>query len=99
VVINEGDVAGLSTDLIATEKTVHKNQANGYAGLNGSGLVPASLLGTGTANASTFLRGDGTFATPAGGGGGETVTVSAPGDAPPVSPQQFDRWIRIEQVG
>jgi len=46
----------------------NKGVANGYASLDGSALVPTSQLGTGTANSSTFLRGDGTWA--AGGGGG-----------------------------
>lgn len=47
-----------------------KNIANGYAGLDASSLVPRARLGTGTADATTFLRGDGTWDVPAGGGGG-----------------------------
>ncbi len=35
-----------------------------------SGTVPTARLGTGTANNSVFLRGDNTWATPAGGGSG-----------------------------
>ena len=46
----------------------NKGVAGGYPSLDGSALVPTSQLGTGTANSTTFLRGDGTWA--AGGGGG-----------------------------
>lgn len=47
------------------------------------GLVPASPGG------STYLRADGTWATPAGGGGGASVTI---GDTPPASPTVGSIW-------
>lgn len=43
-----------------------------------SGIFPASRLGT-NPTSTTFLRGDGTFATPAGGGTGGTGTVTSVG--------------------
>jgi hypothetical protein len=42
--------------------TSEKYQANGYAGLNSSTLVPTAYLGTGTASSANYLRGDSTWA-------------------------------------
>ena len=46
---------------------------------NLAGTVPTSNLGSGTASSSTFLRGDQTWATPAGGGLANPLVLSAPG--------------------
>jgi hypothetical protein len=50
--------------------TAQVGAANGVASLNNSGIVPPTQLGTGTSSSSNYLRGDGTWAIPSGGGGG-----------------------------
>lgn len=73
-----GNVTGLDAALTAKQETSAKGQANGYASLGAGATVPVAQLGTGTASASTFLRGDQSWATPAGGGGGPvTVRLTA----------------------
>ncbi len=44
-----------------------------------SGVLPTANLGSGTASSTTYLRGDQTWATPAGGGGGVASGTSLPG--------------------
>jgi hypothetical protein len=67
------------------QKESEKGAASGYAGLGANSLVPAAQLGTGTPSATTFLRGDQTYATPAGGGGSaDIVQVEVDFGATPV---------------
>jgi hypothetical protein len=58
------------------ERIANKDQLSGYAGLDasGNGHVGLDHLGDGSANASTFLRGDQTWALPPG-AGAVVVTV------------------------
>ena len=58
-----GEVTGATTLTIANNAVVADKIAN-------DAVTNAKIAGTGTRDATTFYRGDGTFATPAGGGGG-----------------------------
>lgn len=44
--------------------------------IDNSVVTPAKISASGTANSSTFLRGDGQWATPAGGGGGDLLAAN-----------------------
>lgn len=58
------------------ERQANKGAASGYAGLGATSLVPTAQLGTGTASSSTYLRGDQTWQTPAGGSSYRTLVVN-----------------------
>lgn len=65
---------------VTHETQPNKGVANGYAGLGANVLVPPSQLGTGTADATTFLRGDQQYAVPSGGGTVTSVALALPAE-------------------
>lgn len=54
---------GNDSRITGAEQTTNKGVANGYASLNSSTRVPTAQLASGTADATTYLRGDSTWAT------------------------------------
>lgn len=77
------DVSGLQTALDGKQTSgsyaasTHTHAASDIA----SGTVATARLGSGTANETTFLRGDQTWATPAGGSSPHWTTVTQTSDA------------------
>jgi hypothetical protein len=65
----QSTVSGLVSDLAGKAATVHTHSGADIT----SGTVPPAVLGTGAANATTFLRGDQTWAAA---GGSETLPAS-----------------------
>ena len=73
-VISISVVQSTSTSVPLTATIVGRTlgiTSNAYAGTSNTGFVPAG------GSATTFLRGDGTWVTPAGGGGGGSGTVTS----------------------
>jgi hypothetical protein len=73
----------------AVEHTTNKGAASGYLGLGSDSLAVPAQLASGTADATHFLRGDKTWAVPAGGGGGAptVAAVSSGGAIPSTGPR------------
>ncbi len=67
------DTTGLQTAIDGKAASSHTHNASDV----NAGTVATARLGSGTANSSTYLRGDQTWATPAGGSGQLVVAVHA----------------------
>ncbi len=64
------------------ENAANKSAASGYAALGANTIVPTAQLATGTANSTTYLRGDQTWAAVAASGISRSVnTISSPATA------------------
>jgi hypothetical protein len=74
-----GGVAVAADPLPQYQKESEKGAASGYASLDAGTKVPTAQLGSGTADSTTFLRGDQTYAVPPGGGGGGGLTQTYAG--------------------
>lgn len=66
----QGGDAGTPSAIVLT------NASGMPASAISSGTIASARLGSGTASSSTFLRGDGTWAAPAGGGGGDLLAAN-----------------------
>jgi len=68
--------AGAADPHTGYQKESEKDVANGYASTDAGNRVPTARLGSGTADSTTFLRGDQTYATPPGGGGSFAIATT-----------------------
>jgi hypothetical protein len=86
-----GLIRKTAADTYTLDTATYLTSASSLNATNLTGTVATARLGTGTASASNFLRGDGSWAVPAGGSGtvtavtGTAPVVSSGGTAPAIS--------------
>jgi hypothetical protein len=76
VTLVEGDIASLTADLGATEKTANKGAASGYAGLDSGSKVPIANLPTGSTSSTVAIGNDARFAGSAAGTAGAALSAT-----------------------
>jgi hypothetical protein len=74
----ESAITNLTMDLAATEKTVNKGAASGYAPLNSTSQVPIANVPTGTTSATVAIGNDSRFSGSASGTAGAALSATDP---------------------
>lgn len=72
----KADASAMATALGSKINTSEKGANSGVASLDSAGKIPVTQLGTGTASATNFLRGDGSWVVPSSGGSVTSANIT-----------------------